>query len=75
MTVHDTSISMIALSLVMGPKVGSSYCLLIICHAVGIREKPSTKAIIVPDRIACNSLVCMFILLFIVVFRGFSSIL
>lgn len=74
MTVHDTSISMIALSLVMGPKVGSS-CLLIICHAVGIREKPSTKAIIVPDRIACNSLVCMFILLFIVVFRGFSSIL
>jgi len=75
MIVHDTNISMIALPLVMGPKVGSSYCLLIICHAAGIKAKPSTMAIIIPDRIACNSLVCMFIPLLVVVFDGYSSIL
>lgn len=75
MTTHDTIISMIALPLVIDPKVGSSYCLLIICHAVGIREKPSTRAIITPDRIACSSLVSIFIPLLFMVVKGYSSIL
>ena len=69
MTATDTIISMNALSLVTGSKVGSSCCLLIICHVAGIRKKPSIKAIIAPDRNACNSLVCIFIILFVVVFR------
>ena len=75
MTAHDTIISMIAPPLVTGPKVGSSYCLLIICHVAGTREKPSTRAIIAPDRIACSSLVCIFIPLLFMVVKGYSSIL
>ena len=63
---------MIAMPLGVVPKVGSW---LIICHVVGIREKPNTMAIIIPDIIACNSLICMFILLLFVVFNGYSSIL
>ena len=70
MIATETIIPMIAWPLGVGPKVGS-----IICHVVGIREKPSTMAIIIPDRIACNSLVCMFIFSLFIVFRGFSSIL
>ena len=72
MIATDAIIPMIARSSVTGPKVGSW---LIICHVAGIREKPSTMAIIIPDRIACNSLVCMFIPLLVVVFDGYSSIL
>jgi hypothetical protein len=75
MIATEAIIPMIAMPLGVGPKVGSSYCLLIICHIVGIREKPNTTAIIIPDIIACNSLICMFTLLFVVVFRGYSSIL
>jgi len=68
----EAIIPMIAMPLGVGPKVESW---LIICHVVGIREKPSTVAIIIPDRIACNSLVCMFIFSLFVVFRGHSSML
>ncbi len=72
MIATDAIIPMVAMPLVVGPKVGSG---LIICHVAGITEKPSTMAIIIPDRIACNSLVCMFIPLLVVVFDGYSSIL
>jgi hypothetical protein len=75
MIATEPIIPMIATPLGVGPKVGSSYCLLIICHIVGIREKPSTRAIIIPDIIACNSLICIFIVSLFVVFRGYSSIL
>jgi hypothetical protein len=68
----EAIIPMIAMPLGVGPKVGSW---LIICHIVGIREKPNTMAIIIPDIIACNSLICMFISSLFVVFRGYSSIL
>ena len=72
MIATEAIISMIAMPLGVGRKVGSW---LIICHIVGIREKPNTMAIIIPDIIACNSLICMFIFSLFVVFRGFSSIL
>jgi len=72
MIATDAIIPMITKPLVADPKVGSW---LIICHVEGTREKPSTTAIIIPDRIACNSLICMFILLMSVVFNGYSSIL
>jgi hypothetical protein len=75
MTAAERIVSMTAVLSVAGPKVGSSCCLIIICHVAGIRKKPSIKAIIVPDRIACNSLACMFVLSFIVVINGYSSIL
>ena len=72
MIATDAIIPMIAMSLVIGPKVGSW---LIIFHVAGIKAKPSTMAIIIPDRIACNTLVCMFIPLLVAVFDGYSSIL
>jgi len=72
MIATDAIIPMVAMPLVVGPKVGSR---LIICHVAGIIEKPSTMAIIIPDRIACSSLVSMFIPLLVVVFDGYSSIL
>lgn len=56
MIATEAIIPMIVMPLVVGPKVGSW---LIICHVAGIREKPSTMAIIIPDIIACNSLVSM----------------
>jgi len=68
----EAAISMIAMPLGVDPKVGSSP---IICHVVGIRQKPNTMAIIIPDMIACNSLIFMFIFSLFVVFRGYSSIL
>jgi hypothetical protein len=71
MIATDAIIPMIARSLVVGPKVDSW---LIICHVAGIREKPSTMAIIIPETIACNNLVCMFFLLLIVVCHVYSSI-
>jgi len=64
MIATDAIIPMVAMPLVVDPKVGSC---LIVCHVSGIREKPSTTAIIIPDRIACNSLTCKFILLLYVV--------
>ena len=72
MIVTEAIIPMIAKPLIVGPKVGSW---LTIRHVVGIKEKPSTKAIITPDTIACNSLICMFIFSLFGVFRGYSSIL
>lgn len=72
MIATEAIIPMIAIPLGVGPKVGSW---LIICHIVGIREKPSTRAIITPDRIACSSLVSIFIPLLFMVVKGYSSIL
>jgi len=72
MIATDAIIPMVVMPLVVGPKVGSR---LIICHVAGITEKPSTMAIIIPDIIACNSLICMFIFSLFMVFRGYSSIL
>jgi len=61
MIATEAIIPMIVMSLVVGPKIGSW---LIICHVAGIREKPSTMAIIIPDIIECTSLVSTFIPLF-----------
>jgi len=72
MIATEAIIPMIVVTSIVGPKVGSW---LIVCHVVGIREKPSTIAITIPDRIACNSLNCMFIFSLFIVFRGYSSIL
>ncbi len=72
MIATEAIIPMITMSLGVDPKVGSWP---IICHVVGIREKPSTVAIIIPDRIACNNLICMFIFSLFVVFRGHNSML
>ena len=72
MMIIDAITTMISISLVVGPKIGSG---LIIRHTAGTRNRPSTKAIIVPDRIACNSLVCIIVLSLFMVFRGYSSIL
>lgn len=72
MIATEAIIPMIAMPLVVRPKVGSW---LISLHIVGIRENPNTMAIIIPDIIACNNLICMFIFSLFVVFRGYSSIL
>ncbi|MFB0551294.1 MAG: hypothetical protein ACETVV_01825 [Nitrososphaeria archaeon] len=58
MITTDAITPVIAVTSAFGPKVGSR---VIIRHVAGIREKPSTMAIIIPDRIECKSLVCMLI--------------
>jgi len=58
MIATEAIIPMIVTLLIVDPKVGSW---LIICHVAGIREKPSTIAIIIADIIAWKSLVSMFI--------------